>query len=204
MKSINKPVKTEVIYDKSKFICTLIPINSNDYALKTLDEIRRTYHDATHNCYAYVINSENIQKCSDDGEPAKTAGYPILQVLINNDLDNVLCVVTRYFGGIKLGTGGLMRAYSNSALSAVNEAVIVEYANSKLMELVFDFSEINRIDRLLQNFNAEIIDKAFYEKVTYTINVNISHVDELDTKLINLTKNNIIINYLEESTIITE
>lgn len=191
-KSISKTVITEIEIEKSKFICTLIPVNSNDTALENLNELRYKYRDATHNCYAYVLNGGSIQRCSDDGEPAKTAGYPILQAIMNNELDNVLCVVTRYFGGVKLGAGGLVRAYNASAMESINTAEIVEYHNSISLEITFDFTFINPIENTLNKFNLDIVNKEYLDQVTYEINVIETELDQLKSSLINITKNTVI------------
>ena len=101
-----------IIIKNSRFICLLYQVNNIEEINKYLDEAKKTYKDATHYCYAYII--DNISKCSDDGEPSNTAGLPMLQVLKHNNLNNVLCIVIRYFGKILLGAGGLVRAYSKS------------------------------------------------------------------------------------------
>lgn len=200
-KSIKNDVITEIEIDKSKFICTLVHVNSNESALESLNNLRKQYSDATHNCYAYVINNGSIQRCSDDGEPAKTAGYPILQALLKNDLDNVLCVVTRYFGGIKLGAGGLVRAYSASAMESINNAEIIEFFKSSIFEITFDFSAITPIDKLLSNYDLEIVNKEYLEKVTYLINVKDKDIEAIKSALIDITKNKIIISEASTSEI---
>lgn len=191
-KSISKTVITEIEIDKSRFICTLVPVNSNDIALECLNSLRYKYKDATHNCYAYILNGGSIQRCSDDGEPAKTAGYPILQALMNNELDNVLCVVTRYFGGVKLGAGGLVRAYNASAMESINNAEIIEYHNSITLEITFDFTYINSIENALNKFKLDITNKEYLDKVTYEINVIEKDIDQLKSSLINITKDTIL------------
>lgn len=192
IKSIKNPVKTEIEIEKSRFICTLIPVNSDEYALECLNKLRLEYKDATHNCYAYVINNGSIQRCSDDGEPSKTAGYPILQAILKNDLDNVLCVVTRYFGGTKLGAGGLVRAYSASAMESINNSEIVEHFDSIQLDITFDFSYIDMINKLLDNHTLDIVNKEYLEKVTYTVNIEVNKLEEIKKSLIDLTKNTII------------
>ncbi len=191
-KSIKNDVITEIEIDKSRFICTLSPIKSNEHALEILNSLRKQYSDANHNCYAFVINNGSVQRCSDDGEPAKTAGYPILQALLKNDLDNVLCVVTRYFGGIKLGAGGLVRAYSASAMESINNSEIVEYFDSILFDITFDFTYINSLDNILNKNNVEIISKEYLDKVTYTINVEENSIEDIKKSLTNLTKDSIV------------
>ncbi len=122
--TIQENVQTEIIEKKSKFIANLFPIESIDEAETIIKEIRKKYYDARHNCIAYrlIENNQIIEKSSDDGEPSGTAGSPMLAILQKNNLANVLIVVTRYFGGILLGTGGLVRAYSDSLLKAIEES----------------------------------------------------------------------------------
>ncbi len=192
IKSIKNRITTTTEIEKSKFICTLAPVNSVDNALEVIDEIKSLHASATHNCYAYTLNNGSVQKCSDDGEPSRTAGYPILTALLNNNLDNVVCVVTRYFGGIKLGAGGLVRAYSFATVSAINNAQIVNYYDSSVFEISFDFTYINQIDRLLQVDYVTIIEKNFLEKVTYKINVCNKYIIDLEQKLVSLTKNTLL------------
>ena len=126
IKTILGEVVTTLVIEKSKFISYLIPVESKSEASEVLENLRKKHFDATHVCYAYIVNDEvTLYKSSDDGEPSQTAGAPILNVLRKNDLSNVVCAVVRYFGGIKLGAGGLTRAYSNSAIEAVNVATLV-------------------------------------------------------------------------------
>ncbi len=199
IKSIKNQVQTTIEIEKSKFICTLLPVNSIDSVLSLLKELNEKYADATHNCYAYTLNKGAIQKCSDDGEPSRTAGYPILLALQNNNLDNVLCVVTRYFGGVKLGAGGLVRAYTASAVESINQATIVSYYPSMTMEISFDFNYINPIDNLINVMNVEVLEKTFLDKVTYKINVSEDKLAEFENNLINLTKDNILISNKSDS-----
>lgn len=123
-----EPFHKETEIKKSIFIAHLVPVNSEEEAQKTLEGFRKQYKDATHNCYAWRIGTERVmEKSGDDGEPSGTAGHPMLHVLQMQKLTNLLAVVTRYFGGIKLGAGGLTRAYSSTLADAVKEAPIVLY-----------------------------------------------------------------------------
>jgi len=116
---IQAEVKTELVIEKSRFIGQIYIVHSVEEAQATLERVRLLHKEANHNCYAYVIREGKEVKSSDDKEPAKTAGVPILEVLKHHELTDVLCVVTRYFGGVKLGAGGLIRAYTNAAAEAV-------------------------------------------------------------------------------------
>ena len=126
--SIKENVQTEIVVKKSKFICNLIKVESQEEAEEHIKKIKKKYYDARHNCVAYrVIEDEQVvEKSSDDGEPSGTAGGPILNILQKNNFGNILVVVTRYFGGILLGTGGLVRAYSDATFDAIGAVEKVE------------------------------------------------------------------------------
>lgn len=123
MKTISDEVYSEITVKKSKFIASVFPVETKEEAEEKIKEISKKYHDAKHNCYAYVL--ENFEKCSDDGEPSKTAGAPMLDIIKKRNLQNVLVIVTRYFGGILLGTGGLVRSYTEVTNNAIDKAKIV-------------------------------------------------------------------------------
>ena len=125
-----------------------------------------------------------IQKCSDDGEPSKTAGAPILDVLKKQNVTNIICIVTRYFGGIKLGAGGLVRAYTNSAALVVNEATVVTLVDAYKYKLVFPYERIKDIDKFLEVNQVEILDKEYDMKVAYTIlNYDINEIENIKNKI---------------------
>ena len=123
MRTISSDVYAEITVKKSKFIASVFPVETKEEAEEKIKEISKKYYDAKHNCYAYVV--ENFEKCSDDGEPSKTAGAPMLDIIKKRNLQNVLVVVTRYFGGILLGTGGLVRSYMEATNNAIDKAEIV-------------------------------------------------------------------------------
>lgn len=185
MKSIGKEFVNEIIINKSRFITVLCNVNNKDEVNSKILEYKNKYKDATHYCYAYII--DNYSKCSDDGEPSGTAGMPILNVLQNNDLTNVLCLVVRYFGGVKLGAGGLVRAYSNSASEAVNLAEIMSLTYGYYIEIEFDYDNVKLIDYLLKDI---VIDKKFNENIIYSF--KISKDDYLEIENILSDKTNIL------------
>ena len=141
MNTIKEKVRTTQTINKSEFICTLIPIKDYEDSQNKLASIRKEFYDATHNCYA-IIWGENgeYSKFSDDGEPSQTAGVVIHNVLKQNELTNVLAIVTRYFGGIKLGAGGLVRAYSSSTALAVKEAIITKIIKISTLEIKTNYT----------------------------------------------------------------
>ena len=183
MKSIKEDITNEIIINKSRFITVLMKINDIDEIEEKLENIKKIYKDATHYCYAYIINSK--EKCSDNGEPSGTAGLPILNVLKQNDLTNILCVVIRYFGGIKLGAGGLIRAYSSSTSIALNKANIVNLVNGFTLTIEFPYENLKQIDYLLKNINTQ---KDYQTNITYTFNITEEKLKQIENELINLSK----------------
>lgn len=156
----------EVVEKKSRFIATVIPIESEEDALRHLERIRKEYWDATHNCYAYVVGSnQELQRFSDDGEPSGTAGKPILDVLLGEDIHNALIIVTRYFGGTLLGTGGLVRAYSKSAKAALEESVIIHKVLGKKILLNMDYHTVGKVQYILAQNKVFVIDTVYKENV---------------------------------------
>ena len=183
MKSIQKEITSEIIINKSRFITILTNINDIDKVKEKLEEIKKQYKDATHYCYAYIIN--NHEKCSDNGEPSGTAGMPILNVLKQNDLTNILCVVIRYFGGIKLGAGGLIRAYSTSASVALNKAIITNLVNGYNITIEFSYDNLKQIDYLLKNID---IKKDYQTNITYNFNITETKFNQIENELTKLSK----------------
>ena len=183
MKYIKEEVINEIIINKSKFITILTNINDINKIKEKLEDIKKTYKDATHYCYAYIIN--NHEKCSDNGEPSGTAGMPILNVLKQNNLTNILCVVIRYFGGIKLGAGGLIRAYSTSASEALNKASITNLVNGYNITIEFPYDNLKQIDYLLKNID---IKKTYQTNITYTFNIEKEKFNQIENELTKLSK----------------
>lgn len=182
MKSIKFNIENEFIIKKSKFITKLYFVTSEIEIKSILDKNKTEYKDATHICYAYILN--NVERFNDDSEPSGTAGIPILNVLKNNNLNNVLCIVIRYFGGIKLGAGGLIRAYCSSVSEALNKTEIINIVNGKKIELTFSYDDIKKINHILNDIN--IVDKQFDENVKYIIIVKEKNVNSLINQLTEL------------------
>ena len=169
-----KKSKNVMVIKNSKFIALMYHVDSIDDINKYLINVKNEYKNATHYCYAYIL--DGVNKCSDDGEPSGTAGVPMLDVLIKNNLDHVLCIVVRYFGKILLGAGGLVRAYSRSVSECLVDN-IVELKKGYNAKIYFDYGDLKKIDYLL---NGVIINnKEFDEKVVYNINVDCDKYDEL-------------------------
>lgn len=182
MFTIKEKTVNEIVIQKSRFICVLDKLENKDDLENILKEIKNTYKGATHYCYAYIINSS--QKYDDDGEPSGTAGNPILNVLKFNNLNNVVSIVIRYFGGIKLGAGGLIRAYCSSVSKALNKTEIINVVNGKKIELTFSYDDIKKVNHIINGIN--IVDKQFDENVKYIIIVKEKNVDSLINQLTEL------------------
>ena len=160
---IEKDCENEIIIKNSRFITILIKINGKDKVNSFLQDIKIKYPKATHYCYGYIIN--DYKKSSDDGEPSGTAGIPILNVLEKENITNILAIVVRYFGGIKLGAGGLVRAYSKAVREAIKNSNLIELANGKKIEINFNYSDEKNINYILKE--EQIIKKDYSDKGTY-------------------------------------
>lgn len=176
MYEIKENVVKRLEIKRSIFIACLFKVNNEDEINKILENIKQEYKDATHYCYAYIFDKRT--KASDDGEPGGTAGIPILEVLIKNNITNILCVVIRYFGGIKLGTGGLLRAYSKSVREALDKTTLLELIPSLKIEITFNYDKSRIIDNLLKDIC--IINKEFGEIIKYRINIETDNKEILD------------------------
>ena len=148
MFTIVKDFRQEIVIEKSRFICTLKKVHSEAEAQEFIKAIKKEFWDATHNCSAYIVD-EMAQRSSDDGEPSGTAGLPMLEVLRKNKLTNTAAVVTRYFGGIKLGAGGLVRAYTNSVAEAVKATGIAQKVLVSKFSFIYDLNEVGKILNIL-------------------------------------------------------
>lgn len=181
MYKIKETTENTIIIQKSEFITHLYRVNSVDEVNSILENVRKKYYDATHNCYAYILGeNQDIQKCSDDGEPQKTAGAPMMNVLKQNEMTNILAVVTRYFGGILLGAGGLIRAYSNSISEAL--AKCKRYTNKKIVEFVLTTS-YSSYNNLINIKDINIINTSFTNDVIITFGVDLEISNNLEELL---------------------
>ena len=169
--TIAKEATDEFVERKSRFMGFIKPVTTEEEALAFIREKQKKYWDATHNVYAYVLNGGNLCRFSDDGEPQGTAGIPVLDVLRKEGLVDCVVVVTRYFGGILLGAGGLVRAYSHGAKIAVDAAGVVEMRKCLLGEIVCDYAQYGMIPALLAEHSANITDTRFGEAVTVCFSI---------------------------------
>lgn len=167
--TIKEDCSAEITEKKSKFICNVFHVESVDEAEEKLNIIRKKYHDARHNCFVYKIAEDGVFKASDDGEPSGTAGVPMLNIINGRNISNVLVVVTRYFGGILLGTGGLVRAYSMATMNALDEAEIVKQEEGMKAEFLVGYKELDEVKYHLKNRNITISKIEYSEKVKLTV-----------------------------------
>ena len=189
MKGILNKKIYELTIKNSKFIGIIVPIKSKEDIRERLNELKTEYKNATHYCYAFtLINDKGF---SDDGEPNKTAGIPILNVIEGNDLVNVLIVVIRYFGGIKLGPGGLIRAYSQTTKAIINKSTLIDLINGLEASITFDYSKEKEINYLLKN---SIIKNKDYEQ-------NCTYIIETTKEILDSISNLVTINHVNEKII---
>lgn len=165
--TIEKQETSELVEKKSKFIANIFYVSTIEEAESKLEQVRKKYHDARHNCYAYrVLNGENvIDRSSDDGEPSGTAGAPMLNILKKENLCNVLVVVTRYFGGILLGTGGLVRAYSQSTQNVIEKSNIIVKKEGYIAKIEVEYKELEKLKYFCKKKEINIINVDYLENV---------------------------------------
>lgn len=173
-KTIEKENSAEIVEKKSRFIANIYNVESKEEAEEKIKQIKKKYYDAKHHCFAFSIIEENgiTQKSSDDGEPSGTAGAPILNIIKSNNLQNVVIIVTRYFGGILLGTGGLTRAYSEAAGKVVEQSELIQKEPGMEVELEIDYNDNEKFKYYCQKNNVNIIKIEYTENILYKIELN--------------------------------
>lgn len=185
--SIKENGSYEMTIKKSRFICSLARVDSEQEAEDFIDRIRQQERKATHNCFAYMIgDDDHIQRESDNGEPSGTAGVPILKALQMAGVHGVCAVVTRYFGGIKLGAGGLIRAYSNVTTEAIEQVGLVQKVLQTVLAIEVDYAQHDQLMYFLNQQQLQVADENYGVKVTVKIFVNDDQVDETEQQLTNL------------------
>lgn len=197
--TIKEKVQAEIVEKKSKFIANLFPVESAEEAERIIKETKKKYHDARHNCMAYRIKKESqmIEKSSDDGEPSGTAGINMLNILQKNELTNVLIIVTRYFGGILLGTGGLVRAYSDALIKAIEKSSLIQKCEGIEMLIKMPYSEYDSFQYYCKNNNILITDVEYCELISCKIELE----DDKKEKLLkDFEAKTIILNDVKEIT----
>lgn len=186
-KTIKENVSAELVEKKSKFIANLFYIESREEAEDIIKMQKKKYYDARHNCYAFRVLGEDgiIEKSSDDGEPSGTAGAPMLNILSKMEITNVLLIVTRYFGGILLGTGGLVKVYSNSTKLALEKAEISMLEEGFVYKLELNYSDLENFKYFMKNNEIKILKEEYFENVKLSIFVPKNKIDYLNSNNIN-------------------
>ena len=183
--SVKTKNEVEKVIERSRFITFVCPCENEEIARAILDERKKLHKTATHNCYAYITNFGGYSRFSDDGEPSGTAGMPIMEAIKSFNLTNAIVVVTRYFGGIKLGAGGLTRAYLNCALEGIKAASVVKFVECYKWQLALQYDDYQAFLRFTKNKNVIIENVDYADKITVNLCVPITQVDEFDSDFTN-------------------
>ncbi len=198
-KILYKAGEGEIVEKKSRFIAEIRPVESEEEAQAFVAEMRKKYWDARHHCSAYVIGENNeTARCSDDGEPAQTAGRPMLDVLLGREIHNVCAVVTRYFGGTLLGTGGLVRAYSGAVQEGLKNCVVLEKCLADLIQITTDYSGLGKVQYILAEAGIAAMDSEYGENVMLSVLVPVAETGRIEKKLIEGTSGRCGIEKLEQ------
>ncbi len=197
-KTVKNAALAEYVEKRSRFIANVAPIQNEDDALRFLADIKAANREARHNVYAYICRENNICRYSDDGEPGGTAGLPVLHVLQSQELTDVCVVVTRYFGGILLGAGGLARAYSKSAADGVKAAGICEMVNSHVFSAEIAYPLLGKVQHVCSELGFTILDTVYDTSVTLTLCVENARGNYLYEKLTDATDGKIQIKKIDE------
>ena len=182
--------RTELVIKKSRFITSVARTKSVDEAKQFIDSICKEFSDARHNCFAYNAdkpNSSGYAGCSDDGEPHGTAGQPMLNVVLHCDVGEITAVVTRYFGGILLGTGGLVKAYQDSVKTCLESLNTTNMVLMDCYEIVIDHSMVTLVQRLIKSLNIQILNQEYTDKVKYTLDVPLDSAEQLKAQVTQLS-----------------
>ncbi len=191
--------EAEIVEKKSRFIATVCPVESEKEAVAFINEIKKKYWDAKHNCSAFVIGErQELTRCSDDGEPAQTAGRPMLDVLLKEGVTNAAVVVTRYFGGVLLGTGGLVRAYQKAVQKGLAASVIIEKRTGFLLYINTDYNGIGKLQYLFGQKDISIMESQYGADVKMTVLVPLERKDEIAKAVIEQTNGAAGLNWGEE------
>ena len=187
-KTLHKFGVDEYIVEKSTFIGYAKPIKTEEEAIEFVNEIKKKHKDATHNVWAYTVGENmNIQRYSDDGEPQGTAGIPTLEVIKKEDLRDVVVVVTRYFGGIKLGAGGLVRAYTKGAKVGIEAGIVIEKVKYTEVKIKIEYTQFGRIQNEIMNLGFKVKDTIYSEDVEIIVYSKIEDVQSLTDRMIDIT-----------------
>ena len=197
-KTIARRCEARFIEKKSEFIGYLCPVQTEEQAVASIEEIRAMHRKATHNCYAYILRENNAARHSDDGEPGGTAGVPIYEVLRKEGLTDVCCVVTRYFGGVLLGAGGLVRAYTKGAKDAVDAAQIKCMAEAVKLAVTVDYGLYGRLAQVFADFDARVEDERFADNVRIVLHIRAENSQKLTDKLVDVCNGAVSVEEIEK------
>ena len=197
--TVDKQATAEITEKKSRFICNIKHTESEDDAVDFIRQIKKKHYDARHNVYAYIIGDGSVKKCSDDGEPSKTAGVPIMQMLESEGITDVVCVVTRYFGGTLLGTGGLIRAYTASAKEGLGAAGIKKLQLCNVYVITVPYGKLSTAEYLITGSGAVIEDKVFAQDVSLSVHILSENASKFADDLTEKLGNDIKIEFCEQA-----
>lgn len=197
-KTIARRCEARFIEKKSEFIGYLCPVQTEEQAVAFIEEIRAMHRKATHNCYAYILRENNSARHSDDGEPGGTAGVPIYEVLRKEGLTDVCCVVTRYFGGVLLGAGGLVRAYTKGAKDAVDAAQIKCMAEAVKLAVTVDYGLYGRLAQVFADFDARVENERFADNVRIVLHIRAENSQKLTDKLVDVCNGAVSVEEIEK------
>ena len=197
-KTIARRCEARFIEKKSEFIGYLCPVQTEEQAVAFIEEIRAMHRKATHNCYAYILRENNAARHSDDGEPGGTAGVTIYEVLRKEGLTDVCCVVTRYFGGVLLGAGGLVRAYTKGAKDAVDAAQIKCMAEAVKLAVTVDYGLYGRLAQVFADFDARVEDEQFADNVRIVLHIRAENSQKLTDKLVDVCNGAVSVEEIEK------
>lgn len=183
-KIVYKGGEDEIVEKKSRFIATVAPVKTEEEALAFIESIRKKYWNARHNCFAYIVGEgQELMRCSDDGEPNGTAGKPMLDVLVGNGLHQIVVVVTRYFGGTLLGTGGLVRAYSSSVQAGLASSTIINRIHGVKLKINTDYTGLGKIQYILGERGIPILDTQYTDQVVLEVLLSDDQVDAVQAEV---------------------
>ena len=197
MKSIKEITEHTLVIKKSEFICTLIPLNDENKINETIGFYKEKYKDATHNCIAYLVGTK--ERANDDGEPSGTAGLPMLNVLKKQELSNIIAIVTRYFGGTLLGTGGLIRAYTKSTQEGIKESMVIEKCLGVMLSLTCDYTTSGKIQYLTATEHIPVLDTVYTDNVTFEMIVPVEEVGSVEKKFMEASMGKAVLEKGEET-----
>ena len=194
-KTVYQGGEGETVEKKSSFIATVIPVKTEEEAIAFIESMKKKYWNATHNCSAYVIGEQfQIQRCSDDGEPSGTARKPMLDVLLGEEIHDTAVVVTRYFGGTLLGTGGLIRAYQAAAKEGIKNSDVAQVCDGITAVITTDYNAYGKLQYICNDNNVDIIDTDFGANVTIKLAAEMSVCDTFEKKLMDTFAGNVALN----------